>query len=55
MHRLQPLSVDIVGKGITLFAIICSAVDDDTLLGLVAYYIGVLLQQVEHESLYFEH
>ena len=44
MTRFQPLTADIVDDGFSLILIVGATVDDDTLVGIVADYVGVLLE-----------
>ena len=55
MDGLQSETVDITGDGASLVVVIGATVDDDTFEGVVAHYVGVLLKEVEGESLDGEH
>ena len=47
----QPVVVDIVDNSLTLLFEVGAAVDDDSLVAIVAYHVAVLLQHVDLESL----
>ena len=55
VHWLQSLAVDVVGDSFALLIVVSTAVDDNTLLRLVAHYIGILLQQIHLKSLNLKH
>ena len=55
MHGFQFVVVDIVHQCVALFIVIGATVYDHTLLALVAHHVGVLLQEVKHESLDVQH
>jgi hypothetical protein len=47
--------VDIVYQCIALLLIVCTTIDDDTLLGIIAHHIGILLKEIEAERLDCNH
>ena len=52
VHGLQLVVLDIVDNGVALLVVVGTTIDDDTLFGLIAHHVGVLLQEIEHERLY---
>lgn len=55
VYRAQLVLVDVFLDGEFLCLGVCTTVDDDALLGLVANNIAVLLQHVACECFYLEH
>ena len=55
MDRAQVLALDILRDGGSLLLIVGPAVDDDAFAGLVADYVGILLQEVTNECLDIQH
>ena len=49
-HRVQPVGLNIVGDCGKLFVVVGTAVDDDSLVGLIAHNIAVLLKGIDGES-----
>jgi hypothetical protein len=44
MTGLESFTADILCEGLALVVVVCAAVDDDTLEGLIADDVGVLLK-----------
>ena len=55
MYGFEIVGVDVVYKCIALGIVVGAAVDDDALEAIIANHIGILLKEIETESLDVKH